>query len=173
MPAATKKRIIFHDDYDYLRYYRLLQAAKESYPFELHAYCLMPNHIHLLLETIDHSTTPIMKSVHANYAIYFNKRYDLCGHVFQGRYKAHLIGTLPYFKSASRYIHQNPIEAKLVQQPQDYRWSSYKLYFKPYKQTLVSTEKTLSYFQGIEHYHDFVWGQSPSALKRRGTVPES
>ncbi|HYK74224.1 MAG TPA: transposase, partial [Pseudoneobacillus sp.] len=120
--------------------------TQEQLPYYLHSYCLMKTHIHLLLETKDIPITEIMKPIHTQYAVYFNKRYDLVGHVFQGRYKSELITDARYFLNASRYIHMNPLEAEIASVLQDYYWSSYSSYFTPTPNPLVSTEKILSFF---------------------------
>jgi putative transposase len=80
------------------------------FPFVLHSYCLMTNHLHLQIETtIDH-IQHIMKELHSRYAIYLNLRFKTDGHVFQGRYGAKLIETDKYFLKVSHYIHRNPLK---------------------------------------------------------------
>lgn len=143
---GNRKSVLFHDSQDIRKYMEILKETKEKYPFDLHAYCLMNNHIHLQLETKDTSTSQIIQVLHTRYAIYLNKRYSLVGHVFQGRYGAKLILDANYFLTVNRYIHRNPVEAKLVSNPQDYPWSSYSTYVTPNKNPLVTTERTLSYF---------------------------
>lgn len=176
---GNRKELIFMDDDDRLTYMELLEKVRCKFPFNLHAYCLMPNHIHLLLETIDHHPKDIMKMLNTHYAMYFNRRHELVGHLFQGRYDAKLIDSLNYFLEASRYIHWNPVEAEMVQYPEEFPWSSYSAFLaggeSPHP--LVTTERILSYFPEPcrDNYCEFVWnkleGQSPSALTRRGTVP--
>ena len=108
----------------------------------------MTNHIHLLIETEDVPLKNIMQYLNRRYAIYFNKRYDYYGHVFQGRYGANLIDNPEYFLRASRYIHRNPVEAKITLYPSEYKWSSYYFYHnsRARKSPVVTTEKILSYF---------------------------
>jgi REP element-mobilizing transposase RayT len=137
---------IFLDTLDFQTYLKYLLDVRVRYPFTLHAYCLMNNHIHLQLETVKTPIDLIVKDLHSQYAIYFNKRYDANGHVFQGRYGAEIIENYPYFLKVSSYIHLNPVEAKIVERPEQYRWSSYSAYATAAKSPYVSTEKTLSYF---------------------------
>lgn len=106
----------------------------------------MTNHIHLLLETIDHHPKEIMKMLNSRYAMYFNKRHDLVGHLFQGRYGAELIDSSQYFLEASRYIHLNPVKAQMVKYPQDYPWSSYNAFMSEQLNPHITTQKILSYF---------------------------
>ncbi len=122
---GNRRDSIFYDVQDYQYYMDLVSACKNDIPFTIHAYCLMPNHIHLLLETAEKPPGNIFKFIHTRYAIYFNKRYDLTGHVFQGRYHSSLIDSEDYFLRASSYIHLNPVEAKIVHKPEHYFWSSY------------------------------------------------
>jgi putative transposase len=153
---GNRKAVIFYSKKDYEKYLSLLEETREKYPFILHAYCLMPNHIHLLLETIDTHIKEIMKMLHSNYAIYFNKRYDLVGHVFQGRYGAKLIDCVDYFSEASRYIHLNPVEASLASSPEQYQWSSYSAYVLGNENPHITTSKLLFYFQTPENYQKYV-----------------
>ncbi|WP_100407536.1 transposase [Bacillus solitudinis] len=153
---------IFYDDADRLRYLSLLEKNRSQYPFYLHAYCLMTNHIHLLFETIDTPTKDIIKRLHSLYAIYFNKRHDMSGHLFQGRYHAELINDAPYFLEASKYIHLNPVEAKMISSPADYWWSSYSAFISSISNPYV---KILSYFPHPQnqHYQHYVeGGQTPA-----------
>jgi putative transposase len=165
---GNRKELIFMDDDDRLTYMELLEKVRCKFPFNLHAYCLMPNHIHLLLETIDHHPKDIMKMLNTCYAMYFNRRHELVGHLFQGRYDAKIIDSLNYFLEASRYIHWNPVEAEMVQIPEEYPWSSYSVFLEKSQHPLVTTGRILSYFPEPcrERYCDFVWnkleGQSPT-----------
>lgn len=127
----------------------------------------MTNHIHLLLQTNTSPTNQVIKRLHSLYAIYFNKRHSLVGHVFQGRYKAELIDSVPYLLQASKYIHLNPVKANLVTTPEEYRWSSYPHYYHPKSRigshqssrlpNLVS-EKVLEHFPNsiYKTYQEFI-----------------
>jgi len=143
---GNRQMSIFMDDKDRFKYMELLEETRIYFPFTLHAYCLMTNHLHLLLETINHHPKDIMKMLNSRYGIYFNHRHNLVGHVFQGRYKSEMIDSAEYFLNTSRYIHLNPIEANIVQDPSRYRWSSYSAYISNYQNPHISTERILSYF---------------------------
>jgi putative transposase len=81
------------------------------------------------------------------YSIYFNRKYNLVGHLFQGRYRAKIIEKDNYILEVRRYIHLNPIRANMVENPQDYKWSSYSMYIGLLKEKLINSEKILSYFK--------------------------
>ncbi|WP_048601431.1 REP-associated tyrosine transposase [Rubeoparvulum massiliense] len=165
---GNRRSSLFHDQRDYRKYFALLKETRTEFPFILHAYCLMPNHIHLLLETLETPPGLIMKKWHASYALAFNKRHDLVGHLFQGRYGAKLVKNDEYFLTVSRYIHRNPLEAQMVKKAEEYPWSSYAAYFFGRKNPYITTTKTFSYFSEPqrEQYRKFIeeGGQSPSDL---------
>ncbi|WP_042462724.1 transposase [Neobacillus dielmonensis] len=158
---GNRKSDIFFDEQDFCTYLDLLEEARSLYPYHLHSYCLMTNHVHLLLETVNDPPTEIMKTVNFHYAIYFNKRHEQVGHVFQGRYGATLIDDLHHFVVASRYIHMNPVEANMVDAPEHYPWSSYHA-FTSEPDPHVNTTKLLSNFPEPqkENYQKFVLGSS-------------
>ena len=94
--------------------------------FRLHAFCLMPNHFHLLIEqTGDISVSKLISQICTSYSMYINKKYKRVGHVFQDKFKAVLIENNPQLMWISAYIHMNPVKSKLVKHPSDYKWSSY------------------------------------------------
>lgn len=151
---GNRRAAIFYDDHDYSKYLSLLSETQQTYPFQLHAFCLMPNHLHLLLETTDTNIRDIMWSIQTPYARYINKKYDLVGHVFQGRYGAELIDSQRYFIDTSRYIHLNPYKASLVVDPADYPWSSYYYYRNLITPPpILNTTITLSLFSEPSNYY--------------------
>ncbi|WP_144556005.1 transposase [Bacillus sp. X1(2014)] len=157
---GNRRSSIFYDDYDCIVYFKILEEARRCYPFHLHTYCLMTNHVHLQIETIDHHPKDMMKMLNSRYAMYFNKRHELVGHVFQGRYGAELIDSQAYFLDVSRYIHLNPVEANMVKSPSEYRWSSYTAFISDFVNPHITTTKILSHFPESpkENYRKFVEG---------------
>ena len=147
---------IFLSPLDYRTYLSTLIDVKGKYPFFLHSYCLMTNHLHLQIETIDHTLSEIVKLTHTKYASYFNRTHNLDGHVFQGRYGSKLILDDHYFLEVNRYIHRNPTEAKMVNTPQDYQWSSYSSYIYGTDNPFIDKTKTLSHFSNLTSYREFV-----------------
>ena len=142
---GNRRAKIFIDQKDYLMYLYFLEEVRKLFPFVLHSYCLMTNHLHLQIETQEHHIQEIMKKLQTDYAIYFNKRHEVDGHVFQGRYGSRIIVSKKSFLDVSRYIHLNPLEAKMVKKAEDYRWSSYSSYLNLSKNPHIDTSKTLSY----------------------------
>ncbi|MFD1020261.1 transposase [Thalassobacillus hwangdonensis] len=164
---GNRKDTIFFDDKDYRQYLHLLAESKIYYPHQIHAYCLMRNHVHLLLETIEHPPGDIIKFVHFRYAIYFNKRYDFIGHLFQDRFHSQVIKSLKYMRDTSKYIHLNPVEAKLVKEPQDFKWSSYRDYLSDQDSSLVSKYRILEMFEySPEKYHSYMKEPHPLTSPR-------
>ena len=157
---GNRRSAIFYDHFDHQVYLELLEEVRSYFPFHLHSYCLMTNHIHLQIETIQHHPKEMMKMLNSRYAMYFNKRHHLVGHVFQGRYGAELIEETDYFLEVSRYIHLNPVEANMVKYPEEYPWSSYLAYISDYANPRITTTKILSHFPESqnESYRKFVEG---------------
>jgi REP-associated tyrosine transposase len=124
-----------------------LNSAVFRYGAIIHAYCLMNNHYHLLLETPLGNLSQIMKHINGAYTNYFNVKRKRYGHLFQGRYKAIVIDADEYAKELSRYIHLNPVRAGMVAKPEEYRWSSHLDYCGERKRPeWLSTEFILDYF---------------------------
>ncbi len=117
---------IFLDDTDRERFLEILGEVTERFNWLCHAYCLMTNHYHLLIETVDPTLSRGMRQLNGVYTQAFNRRHDRVGHVFQGRYKAILVEKEAYLLELARYIVLNPAREKMVPAPEDWRWSSYR-----------------------------------------------
>ncbi|UCZ52931.1 transposase [Bacillus shivajii] len=172
---GNRRTDLFEGREDYETYLAILEDVQRMYPFKLHAYCLMTNHIHLQIETINHHIKDIMKELHSRYAVWFNREHNYTGHLFQGRYGAKLIETDEYFLETSRYIHQNPQKAKMVTKPEEYEWSSYRAYISSQENPLVTISRTLSYFQPPQklNYQQFVEGKESNILEEFKHVVQS
>jgi putative transposase len=157
---GNQRQRIFVDDSDRRHYLGLLLALKKTCSFHLYTYVLMHNHVHLLMETEKIPLSRIMQRLTGGYTQYFNRRHELSGHLFQGRYKAILCAKDSYLLELSRYIHLNPVRVKAVRDPAKYRWSSYNTYLGG--KTLgefVDVEPVLAYFSkndGRNEYRKFV-----------------
>jgi len=125
---GNERKDIFKSARDREKFLCYLQSATERYGAVIHAYCLMNNHFHLLLETPSGNLSQIMRHVNGAYTTYFNTKRRRAGHLLQGRYKGILVEADEYAKELSRYIHLNPVRAGAVESPEDYRWSSYAEY---------------------------------------------
>ncbi|MGN0328670.1 MAG: transposase [Lachnospira sp.] len=137
---------IFQEPADYFHYLEILKNVQEIYPFEIHAFCLMPNHIHMLIGTQEDPIWDIMKRQIQLYTQYFNFAHSYSGHLFEGRYKSFLIQDDNYFLQTGRYIHLNPVKANIVVRPENYRYSSFRTYMGYKRNKIICTSKTLSYF---------------------------
>jgi putative transposase len=115
---------IFRDDIDYAQFVRQLLRARDEYRWTLHAYCLLPNHFHLIVEATRLDLSSGMHRLAGRYAQRFNERYDRVGHVFQNRFSSYVIESEEHFARALAYVHANPIEAGLCAQAEEWRWSS-------------------------------------------------
>ncbi|WP_170008505.1 transposase [Bacillus fonticola] len=144
---GNRKAALFYEDADRLQYLSILEEARERYPFQLFSYCLMNNHLHLQIKTIQDHPQHFMKMINTRYAKFFNKKYELVGHVFQGRYGSKLIQSIQYQLQVSKYVHLNPVEAGMILSPQDYRWSSCAAYVSDQHNRHVTTEEILSHFE--------------------------
>jgi putative transposase len=124
---GDRKVDIYLDDTDRAVWLQTLAEVCAKSNYLVHAFCQMTNHYHLLLETVDGNLSEGMRQLNGIYSQYFNRRHDLVGHVFQGRYKAILVQREGYLLELARYIVLNPVRAKLVADAADWPWSSYTL----------------------------------------------
>lgn len=158
MVRGINKQPIFHMDEDRLRYLEVLAKVQEKTPFVFHAYCLMDNHIHLLLQELDEPLGDLMKRVGASYVYWFNRKYERVGHLFQARFRSEVVEDDSYFLTVLRYIHQNPVRARIVERCSDYPWSSYAAYANAVQQgkALVTPSLGLGIMGGCEALLQFV-----------------
>ena len=143
---GNQGQAVFHEDSDFALYRQLLTEYKNQFRCPVYAYALMPNHVHLLLETGQTSLSKIMHRLQFHYTLRANLKYKIHGHLFQGRYKAILCDKDTYLLELSAYIHLNPVRAGLVKDPTAYVWSSYLSYLKPRSEDLVDTTYLLNQF---------------------------
>ena len=123
---GNEKRAIFKDDGDRFLFFNVLNQVKKRYNWFCHAYCLMNNHYHLVIETPDGNLSKGMRQLNGVYTQIFNKKHKRVGHLFQGRYKAILIQRESYLLEVSRYVVLNPVRIKVVRKPEEWKWSSYR-----------------------------------------------
>lgn len=127
MLRGINRQIIFDDDEDRERFLETIVRYKKEIDFELYAYCLIDNHVHLLVKENEIELSIMMKKIATSYAYYFNFKYGRTGHLFQDRYKSEAVEDYKYLYTVIRYIHQNPVKAGMSSM-EDYKWSSYKEY---------------------------------------------
>nr|WP_255451001.1 transposase [Sporomusa sp. KB1] len=129
MMQGINRQDIFLDDEDYGRFLEIMKRVKESRSCVIYGYCLMGNHVHLLLQEEDEGLSVIMKRIGTSYAWWYNQKYERGGHVFQNRFQSEPIETEAYLLSVLRYIHNNPVKANLAAIPEEYKWSSCQVYY--------------------------------------------
>ena len=123
---GNQKQIVFKEETDYTIYLNILNKYRKRYKAKLYCYCLMPNHVHLLLEVSEpQALRKFMSGLNLSYTVYFNAKYNKVGHLWQDRYISRLIHKDKYLLDCINYIETNPIRANLVQDITIYPWSSY------------------------------------------------
>lgn len=141
---GVNRQSIFEDDEDRLKLLEVLAKCKAISQCRIFAYCLMANHVHILLQEVREPVSMMIQRVSSSYVIWYNGKHDRCGHLFQERFGSEAVESDSYFLTVLRYIHQNPLKANLVSQAADYPWSSYGDYTE--NSRLVDTHYALSMF---------------------------
>ncbi len=143
MLRGINRQDIFLDKQDYYKFIKEMKNTKEKYHYQIYAYVLMPNHVHIELKDDRNEISKIMHRISVSYSIYFNKKYERVGHVFQDRYQSKPVENTEYLLNLVRYIHQNPQKANIAK-TEEYKWSSYKEYI--YNNGITDTELILEQF---------------------------
>lgn len=156
---GNNREPIFHSDDDRIVYLRMLSTAHRRHAIEVHAYCLMENHIHFLIRSLQGQLSKFMQQLQGNYARYFNWKYSRVGHLFQGRFRSRLAANNEYLLELGRYIHMNPVRGGIVRRPELYRWSSFSAYTCSKLDPIVLTDVLLS-MRGLDRnrwarFYDF------------------
>src|SRR4030095_14827248 len=123
---GNDRKPIFKDDGDRELLLRTLARVNERFHWICHAYCLMNNHYHLVIETLDGNLSKGMRQLNGVYTQAFNRRHHRVGHLFQGRFKGILVQKESHFLEVCRYVVLNPVRAKAVKHPREWPWSSYR-----------------------------------------------
>ena len=141
---GINKQILFEEEEDKEKFIECLRFYKESSNYIIYGYCLMDNHIHLLIKEGKESIGNTMKRIGVSYVSWYNRKYDRSGHLFQDRFKSEVVEDNEYLLTVLRYIHQNPLKLDNVKQLEKYKWSSYEEYLGQPK--TVATEFILKIF---------------------------
>lgn len=165
---GNRRETVFLARGDYETYLHRLAAYRAGYAVSLYAYCLMPNHVHLVLRTTAAPLAKFMQSLQQSYTQRFNQRYSQVGHAFQGRYKALLCATDEYLVTLVRYVHLNPVRAGLVARAEDYPYSSHRAYVGGVATDLVDPTLVLSLIGGPSGY--IAW--SPATRRKDGPASQ-
>ena len=144
---------IFLSEKDRSVFYRLVEEGIKRFGHRVHGFCLMGNHVHLLIQVADVPLSQVMQNLSFRYTGWINRRHRRTGHLFQGRFKSILVQNDAYLMQLSCYIHRNPLRAGLVDRLADYRWSSYRSYaYKGSHIRWLNTDLILSQFNGKDSY---------------------
>ena len=145
-------QLLFEEKKDYQKYLEILQLYEAECQFELYAYCLMPNHIHLLIHSPVTSLGSVFRHVSTTYSSWFNAKYNRTGYLQEGRYFSEPVETEKYLFTVLRYIHQNPIKAGLETVPgETYPWNSFCDYISGIND-IVNIEYILQLLGGLESF---------------------
>jgi REP-associated tyrosine transposase len=158
---GNERKKIFLSKRDQEKFLQYVTEARDKYRFILHAYVIMGNHYHLVIETPEGNLSRIMHYINSSYTTYTNVKRKRNGHLFQGRYKAIIVDKDSYLLEVSRYLHLNPVRANMAQHPEEYQYSSYRSYISSGPTAVVSTDTILGMLGGDpstakERYRIFV-----------------
>jgi putative transposase len=157
MNRGLNKQPIFYTKLDYIRFYDLIHECYKRWRIEVFALCLMKNHYHLCLRTPDANLSRVMRHINGVYTQGFNKVHGCDGPLFRGRYKAIVIEEQEYLAQVIRYIHLNPVKAKMVEDPKDFEWSTHKFYMQGgrvpewFRKNIIK-----KWFKNSKSFHEFV-----------------
>jgi putative transposase len=138
---GINRQIIFEDEEDCVQFLGALQRYKEKSGYEVYAYCLMGNHVHLLIKVGIEALEQVMRRLCGSYVYWYNNKYERVGNLFQDRFKSEPVENDQYFQTVQRYIHQNPVKAGLVKRVEEYKWSSFHEYIN--QANMVTTNMLL------------------------------
>src|SRR5919106_2076133 len=141
---------IFFADDDWEHFEALVAEGVGRFGHRIHGYCWMSNHVHLAVQVAEVPLSRIMQNLAFRYTRWVNKRQGRVGHLFQGRYKAILVEAESYLLELVRYIHLNPVRARLVEEPAAYRWSGHRTYIGQAPVSWLTTDWVLSHLAGTE-----------------------
>lgn len=144
MLRGINRQTIFEEEADKWKFLGTLEKFKEVSQFEIYAYCLMDNHIHLLIKESTEHISMVIKRISSSYVYWYNLKYERSGHLFQDRFRSESVEDARYFLTVLRYIHQNPLKAGLVQNVFDHQWTSIHEYLHSTK--LVDVDRALQQF---------------------------
>ena len=146
----------FVSESDYQAYLQRLAKYRRKYNYSVHAYCLMPNHVHLLVESSAHPLAKFMQGLQQSYTQYFNLKHHKTGHLFEGRYKAIICEKDEYLLELVRYIHLNPVRAAIVKNPEQYPYSGHHAYLQGKDTEIIDPAAVFELLGGERAYKKFI-----------------
>lgn len=166
---GNNRQVVFVADEDYQHYLKIVKRYKEQYDFQVFAYCLMSNHIHLIIKTsAKGNISQIMQAITISHTRYYHHTYQSSGHIWQGRFKSPLISSDGYLLTAMQYVEQNPVRAGISKKPGDYSWSSFMCNAKGVDDGLTDRQKNQVYIsmgKTLEEQQEEYSGYAKSLLE--------
>ena len=161
MLRGNSAQAVFFRGEDRERFYDLLAEGVRRFGHRIHGFCLMGNHVHLIVQVAEVELSRIMQNVAFRYTRWVNRREGRSGHLFQGRFQALLVDADAYLLELTRYVHLNPVRAGLVEDPAEYPWSGHRAYLGQDHLPWLHTERVLSQFgrslgDARRRYREFV-----------------
>ena len=141
---------------DYNQFIFVLKDVIKRYNWVCYTYCLMPNHYHLVIETPEANLSAGMRQLNGVYTQKFNYIHKRVGHLFQGRYKAMVVEKESYLGELIRYVVLNPVRAKLVKNPEHWRWSGHREVLSKESDICINRQKLISVFETAKNYKEFI-----------------
>ncbi len=177
---GVERRNVFLDGDDFDKFLSILSEQFKNCNIELHAYCLMTNHYHLLLETKEANISDAMKNINSLYSIYFNKKYNRSGHLWQGRFASYYLYDDVHFWYVAKYIERNPIKANMVKQIDHYKYQSF-FQWKYKLEHYLHIKKSRIFDMTLAEYEEFISSEiqeemldkiymSPKYIKKDGEM---
>jgi len=177
MTRGNNRQNVFEEDEDFKQYLDILFRYKEKYHFKLYHYVMMDNHVHLVIEPSNGGGTlsEIMTGINLSYVQHYKRKYSHIGHFWQDRYKSIIVSKDLYLLACGSYVELNPVRAKRVEDPKDYRWSSYRVYAYGKRDFLVDEHPIYSQLSEDEverrkKYRQFVKGMLKEKNAMKGEM---
>lgn len=155
---GINRQTLFEDEEDYKKFIQTLQRYKEICEYKIYAYCLMGNHLHLLLKEGKEQLETVMRRICGSYVFWYNRKYGRVGYLFQDRYKSEPVEDNEYLLTVIRYIFRNPIKAGIVTNIQNYKWTNYIDYIEGFIRTeidfvlnILNTDREKAIRRFIDH----------------------
>ncbi|CUH94381.1 hypothetical protein P22_0447 [Propionispora sp. 2/2-37] len=169
MVRGINRQGLFFDQEDYQCYLDAIQRTKEDGRAEIYGYCLMDNHVHLLLQEKEEELGNIMKRIGVTYAWWYNKKYDHYGHIFQDRYQSQPVEDNAYLLSVLRYIHNNPVKSRMVSVAEEYPWSSCKMYYGETYDTPSAVANTSFVLKLLDEHKEIARGKFKDYMRQENS----
>ena len=156
MLRGINQQLIYEEAEDYQKFIEILKDCQVLSQFKLYAYCLMGNHVHILLKPQEEPLEQIIKRIGVKYVYWYNTKYQRVGHLFQDRFKSEPVEDEKYFLNVLKYIHQNPVKAGICKHSSDYAYSSYNEYAQGMGTVDADFVYQLISPKEFEEYHEYI-----------------